>query len=577
MRAPLPFLAALLLLGCGDDDTPALDAGADAADAADAATGEDAGRDAGLRDTGTDAAPPFDAGPPVTGCDLLADAGPVDGGLTDAGADAAMSRDAGVMPPPPMAPPVAGPGGPSRSFGSDELRVACAPLDGGERDRDHHNTVLMLDGYLWMPWAHEAGVGGLSVFEIDDPCAPVPVATTVAETMRETHAAGVAFLGGRRWMVTTSLTGILLWDITDPTSPQVVTDLALPDVTYPDSYARVVMSTFWQAPYIYVGASDNGVFVVDASDPEAPSLVRQFQPIPAFRVGGVHAIGTTLVVFASEGTRTQLFDISDPTDPRPIPGGSWTLTDGSADRLGRPYTRAAYFAHTNGGRAYYARHFLGGGLIVYDFHDMSAPRFLGAWTSPDMGANGGYVFVKGEEAFVGMSRFGEVIDISDPTTPTRIARIDMTGDLDTMVPVGNVIVASVDDDAVPGEASLVFPWEPEPDAEAPAVNFVVPRDGEADVALGARIGLTFDEHVDVQTLHPGSFYLRPVDDAGAPLGPPVRARYSGQEGVVNLSPLRPLQPDTRYEVVVPAGGVRDWSGNPTAEVFRSTFRTASCE
>ncbi len=574
MRALLTLLTTAAFLGCGDDATSNRDAGADAP-TRDTGPGGDASRDASRRDAGTDAAFPFDAGPPVTGCELLADAG-----LTDAGrasSDAAMEEDAGLAPPPPMAPPLAGPGGPLRSFRSDELRIACAPLDGGERDRDHHNTVRMLDGYLWMPWAHEAGVGGLSVFEFRDPCAPRHVATTVAETMRETHAAGVAFLGGRRWMVTTSLTGILLWDITDPTDARVVTDMALPDVTYPDSYARVVMSTFWQAPYIYVGASDNGVFIVDASQPEAPILVGQFDPIPDFRVGGVHAIGTTLVVFASEGSRTQLFDISNPTDPRPIPGGSWTLTDGSTDRLGRPITRSAYFAHTNGGRAYYARHFLGGGLIIYDLRDPRAPRFLGAWTSPDMGANGGYVFVKGDEAFVGMSRFGEVIDISDATNPSRIARIDMTGDLDMMVPVGNVLVASVDDDAVPGEASLVYPWKAEPDVQPPQVNFVVPRDGEEDVALGARVGVTFDEYVEVQTLHPGSFYLRPIDDAGAPLGPPVRALYSGQEGIYNLTPTQSLQPGTRYEVVVPAEGVRDWSGNPTSDTFRSTFRTASCE
>lgn len=578
MRATIGLCLVCVAFGCGGDDSPNLDAGG-GLDAGPGDAGQDARRDAARRDAGSDAALPFDAGPPVTGCELWedADAGSLDAGSSDGSLDGGAADDAGLGPLPPDAPPLAGPGGPSRTFRGDELRVACAALDGGERDRDHHNTVRMLDGYLWMPWAHEAGVGGLSVFELSDPCAPVPVATTVAETMRETHAAGVAYLSGRRWMVTTSLTGILLWDISDPAAPRVVTDMSLPNVTYPDSYARVVMSTFWQAPYIYVGASDNGVFIVDASDPEAPSLVGQFEPIPAFRVGGVHAIGTTLVVFASEGARTQLFDVSDPTDPRPIPGGSWTLTDGGTDRLGRPNNRSAYFAHTNGGRAYYARHFLGGGLIIYDFHDPHAPRFLGAWTSPDLGANGGYVFIQGDEAFVGMSRFGEVIDIADPTNPTRLARIDMTGDLDMMVPVGNVIVASVDDDAVPGEASLVYPWKEVPDSVAPRVNFVAPRDGEEDVALGARVGVTFDEYIDLQTVHPGSFYLRPIDEGGAPLGPPVDALYSGQEGVYNLTPRRPLRPGTRYEVVVPAGGARDWSGNPTEAEFRSTFRTVSCE
>ena len=52
-----------------------------------------------------------------------------------------------------------------------------------------------------------------------------------------------------------------------------------------------------------------------------------------------------------------------------------------------------------------------------------------------------------DEAFVGLSAFGEIIDIADPSAPDRVARLDMVGDVDTLTPVGNVIVASVDDDA----------------------------------------------------------------------------------------------------------------------------------
>ncbi|MEM9073329.1 MAG: Ig-like domain-containing protein [Myxococcota bacterium] len=550
------LLLGLSIIGCGDDAAPA-DAGQDAQDAA-RDSGEDTGVDTGPRDAGTDTFR-VDAGPPVTGCELM---------TPDAGPDAG-----GAEPPAPLA----GPGGPARAFTADEILTGCASLDGGERDRDHHNTVLMLDGYLWMPWAHEAGIGGISVWDFSDPCAPDPIATVVDEAMRETHAAGIAYLQDRRWMVTTSLTGIMFWDITDPENIVRVTDMTLPEVVYPDSYARVVMSTFWQAPYVYVGASDNGVFIVDASNPESPELVHQFEPIPDFRVGGVHVIGTMLVVFPSEGSRTQLFDVSDPSDPRPIPGGSWTLTNGENDRFGRPLIRGAYFAHVNGNRAYYARHLLGGGLIVYDILDPSTPTFLGALESTRSGANGGYVFLKEDEAFLGLSRFGEIIDVRDPTNLSAMSELEMTGDLDTMVPVGNVIVASVDDDAVPGEASRVYPWKTDVDTRAPVVNMVVPRDGEERVALGARVGITFDEHIELQTLHAETFFVRAIDEEGAPVGDALRGHFSGQEGVYNFWPSAPLLPDTRYEVVVPADGVQDWNGNATATPFQSTFRTVSCE
>jgi hypothetical protein len=45
---------------------------------------------------------------------------------------------------------------------------------------------------------------------------------------------------------------------------------------------------------------------------------------------------------------------------------------------------------------------------------------------------------------------------------------------------------------------------------------------------------------------------------------------------VNFWPTRPLRPGARYELIVPAGGVQDYSGNPTAETFRMSFRTGAC-
>ncbi|MAQ13485.1 MAG: hypothetical protein CMN30_01600 [Sandaracinus sp.] len=550
------WMALAVTLACGDDDGSAMDAGTEA----------DAGVDQGA--PGWDAGVFPDIGPPPSGCDLLAGTDPVEPG------DPAPAPDAfGAL---------AGPGGPRTTFTEAERMVACASLDGGERDRDHHNTVLMLDGYLWMPWAHEGGVGGLSVFDFDDPCAPETVATTVEEEMRETHAAGVATVTGedgvdRRYMVTTSLTGIMFWDVSDPTAPVMVHDMTLPDVVYPDSYTRVVMSTFWQAPYVYVGASDNGVFIVDASDPTAPELVDQVQPDPDFRVGGVHAIGTLLVILPSEGTRTALMDLSDPANPRRIPGGSFQLSDGTFDFAGRPRIVTAYFSHVNGDRIYYARHLLGGGLVTYDIDSPSEPRFLGFYDSDWRGANGGYVFVKGDRAFVGLSKIGEVIDISDPTTLTRMGRLEMTGDLDTLVPMGNVIVASVDDDAVPGEASRVYPWETELDTEGPRVNMVRPHDGTTGVTLGSRVGVTFDEPIDFASVFAGSFHLLELDAAGEPVGGPLPGHWSGQEGAVNFAPAAPLKPATRYRLVVPAGGVIDAVGNPTATPFSATFTTVACE
>jgi hypothetical protein len=215
--------------------------------------------------------------------------------------------------------------------------------------------------------------------------------------------------------------------------------------------------------------------------------------------------------------------------------------------------------------------------VVYDISQLTAPRFVGEYSEDPLLQAGGYVFVKDDLAYVGLSGTGRVIDVSAPTAMTAVGDVDMTGDLDTLVPVGNVIVASVDDDAIENEASKVFPFELEPDTEGPTVNMVVPRDGSERVALGARVGVTFDEPVDFASVFEGSFQLFELDASGEPVGGPVPGLYSGQEGVVNFAPAGPLKPTTRYVFRVPAGGVIDASGNPTESVFEATFSTTGCE
>jgi hypothetical protein len=546
-------LASASLSGCpGPEATP--DTGLDAA------AETDAGLDAAADDdafAARDAWAERDGGLPSNGCGLDAAVTGPDGGSDD--------------PPPPSAyPSTIRYRASQRTFLESELGVACAYLDGGPTDRDHHNGVFVSHGLVVMPWAHQDGGGGLFAWDTADPCAPVLVGGTTEARMRETHAAGQARIDGRDYVVTTSLTGIMFWDVTDWTAPMMIHDMALPGVSSrPDAYMLVVMSVFWQAPYVYVGAADNGVFVVDASNPRAPVLLTQFVPEPRLRVGGVHAIGNLLAVIATEGARTSLYDVSDPIVPRAIPGASWTLSDGQVDRRGRPLVRLAYMGHLNGNRVGYARKDLGGGFISYDITDPTTPTLLQAWEAPDRGS-GGYLFFRDESAFVGESEYAVELDLSGPT-PVEVRRYDIPGDVDFITPIGNVVYVAVDDDAVDGQATAAMPQATTPDARPPEVNMVVPRDGERDVGLLSRIGLTFTDFVDIASLHAGSFFVREVG-ARAPLP----GTYSAQEGAANFAPAAPLRPGTTYEIVVPAGGVLDASGNAITEPFRATFTTVAC-
>ncbi len=498
--------------------------------------------------------------------------GPATGpGTTGGSEESSGSGDTGggpVYPEPDAHPPNIGPGGPAQEFMPEDLYQGCAFLDGGNGDADHHNLVLMFDGYLMMPWAPEFGNGGLTFFDISDPCQPQTLSSTGAPDMRETHAMGLTSIDDRWYAVTASKNfglnidgGILIWDVTNVAAPEVVSTLFLPGHLYPDAYARVVLSAAWQAPYIYVGGADNGVYIIDASDPTNPQLVEQYAFEPTLRVGQVNAVGNMLVVTAAEGPRTALVDISVPDFPQPIAGGDFDIVDGVG------MIRESYFSNVGGGYVYYAIKNGAGGLLMYDIHDPGAPVLAGYY---DSGGNGGYVFAKDDLAFVGESSFAGIYDVSDPGAITQVATMDLEGDLDTVTPIGNIAVLSVDDESNPNEASSVVPYDTQVDVVPPRVTWSVPGDGAEGLPVTSRVGVTFSEMVDVKSAWLGSvrLYRGEGDDIE-----PVTGHISVQENVVNFVPETPLDPGTEYTFEIPANGVADYNGNRIQEPFLLTFTT----
>lgn len=487
---------------------------------------------------------------------------------TAEGGDSTGARPEPGYPEPGDWPPQTGPGGPAVAYEADALYQNCAFLDGGFSDSDHHNLVVMFDGYLLMPWAPEWGAGGLTFFDVSDPCNPATVGSNTSGDMRETHAIGFSEVGGRWYAVTAHVEegllntggGVMFWDVTNPEQPLPLSTLELPGHLYPDAYARVVQSTFWQGDYVYAGGSDNGLYIVDASDPLNPTLAHQEAFDPTLRVGQVQVVGNLLIATAAEGPRTVLLDVSLPTQPQPIAGGDFTLEDSA----GVP--REAYFANVTAGMVWYAVKSGGGGVMAYDVHDPSNPTLAGHF---DSGGNGGYVFVKDDVAVVGESSFAGLYDVSDLGNMQSIAQLDLEGDLDTATPIGNVIVLSVDDEANADEASAIAPFLEAPDEDAPFVNWSVPADGAEGLAVTSRIGVTFNEMVAPKSAWEGSVRLYETRT-----GTPVAGRSTVQESIVNFQPDGVLTPGTQYTFEIPAGGVVDYNGNAVAEDFSITFTTA---
>ena len=474
----------------------------------------------------------------------------------------------GPYPEPGVWPANTGPGGPSVSFTQEQLYENCAFVDGGEKDKDHHNLVVMYDGYLLMPWATEWGGGGLTFYNFDDPCNVSVAGTGYDRTMRETHSIGFSHHNGA-WAVVNfvrkiDIGGIQFWDISDIKAPKMVSTLATPDFFYPDAYKRVTQSVFWQGRYVFVAASQAGVHVVDALDPTAPEVVATYQFDPVMQAGQVQAIGNLLVVTTAGQSRTVLLDISDPLNPQPIsPQSDFTLpeTDGELSD--------AYFSNTQGGYIYYAAKNNGGGLLIYDIHDPANPVYRGGIRS---GGGGSYVFFKEGRAFVGESSFASMYDLSDMDNITQMAQFNLTGDLDTITPIGNVVVLSVDDKSNKNEASAVAPYAMEPDTSAPEVTWTWPSDGATNLPVTSRVGVTFNEMIDVKSAWEGSVRLWRTD-APSPDAGRVAGLINAQENIVNFAPMEPLEPNTSYTLEIPAGGVADFNGNALQETFRMTLTT----
>jgi hypothetical protein len=540
-------LALVMAVACGDDGSPVADA--DTTTAASTSTTAPSGSTSSLDDSGT-----------TTAAATTEPAGSSSTGETEG--------EPGY-PDPGDHPPNTGPGGPAVAFAPEDLYVNCAFIDGGAGDLDHHNEVVMFDGYLMMPWSPEWGGGGLSFYDVSDPCQPQVLSHTSSQSLRETHTTGLASIDDHWYAVTAAKDygldldgGILVWDVTNVAAPMEVAQLNVPGHFYPDAYARVVLSAAWQAPYIYVGGADNGIFIVDASNPADPQLVTTHTFEPTLRVGQVNAIGNLLVATAAEGPRTVLLDISAPTAPQPLAGGDFDIVDSTG------LVRESYFSNVGGGYVYYAIKNGDGGLVVYDVHDPSAPVLAGHHGT---GGNGGYVFAKDELAFVGESSFAAIYDLTDLDAITQVAQLQLPGDLDTATPIGNVVVLAVDEEADPGQASAVAPYAMEVDATPPRVTWAVPADGATALPLSSRVGVTFNEMVDPKSVWRGSVRLYTLGPADEP--EPVEGILSVQENVVNFSPTTVLSPGTEYTFEIPAGGVADYNGNRIEEPFQITLTT----
>ncbi|MEZ4310640.1 MAG: Ig-like domain-containing protein [Polyangiaceae bacterium] len=453
-----------------------------------------------------------------------------------------------------------GPGLPNLTYDPSEVMTVIGHIGKENGSPRGHGTLSFHRGYLTVIFSQDSGKGdgGFAFYDIADPKNPQLVASKdddETEDIRESH--GYGYWGD--YVVLQASLGVQFWDWSDVTAPKMASYLHLPGVAASD-YIGGAWWAFWQAPYVYVGGSQNGLFIVDASDPESPKLVDRGDdrpnPIPTvalggFRAGPVFAAGNLLVLSGMDDPGYAVLDIRDPKNPLLL----------ATKRIGMPKVYSALF---NGGRIYGA-----GDDIHVHVHDISDPfKILPLGMSELIGDKGGYLSVQDSFVHVGASKNYAKVDISGtaPYPVVGTASSNVPGrDEDFGTVLGNLVAISDDH----GNGSFLVPHQAAPDTTPPAVNFQSPAGGSTGVALTARVGLTFTDQIDHRKVSSTTFTVRPLGGSALP------GRYSYQTNILNFSPDAPLLPDTTYEILLPKDGLTDLAQNPLAEAYVSYFSTGA--
>ena len=417
-----------------------------------------------------------------------------------------------------------------------------------------HSNVAVINGHLLVPFAPDSGLpgGGLSFYDLSDPRRPVLVKSVDEPALREAHGFGFSTSYGGNHAVFQTIDGIQFWDLSDVSDPRMIKHLVLPGILASD-YAAGAWWAFWQAPYVYVGGSGNGLYVVDASD----LLRSQAGDGGAHRAHGrlSHRAGLRLRQHAGHLQRRPA-GVRAAGHQRPAPAGAQRrlarraahLFDAAQRqphlrrRAGWPSARARRqrsVAHRPGG-AKPAR--AGPGWLPQRAGRLRARRLLG-----------GLRQVR-RQRHAAAARRSRAPRASPPATRTSAWCS------------GNLVFVGNDH----GVGTALLPHQTAPDTTAARGQRGQPRrrrqPAAPDLAGGPQLQRSDRSRQRQRRQHPSCARWAAT---------PLPGKYSTQTNLANFTPDAPLLPDTTYEVVVPAGGVRDYAGNPISSEFRARFATGT--
>ncbi|MDN5202256.1 NPCBM/NEW2 domain-containing protein [Fulvivirgaceae bacterium BMA10] len=424
------------------------------------------------------------------------------------------------------------------------------------QDPTHYgsNVATMINGYFVTTLAPDSGKppGGILVFDVSDPRSPKLIKRIFNEktsSFRESHAFGHY----DDYIVMQDGCGIQIWDFSNPKDPKQVVRYCMEGYSH-DDYGSS-WQLFWQAPYIYVANGSSGYDIIDASDVKNPQKVKHVNI--GQQVGPIFAVGNKLITTAhDQGAGYAISDISDPENP--------VLINSVRNNL-----QNIYAASLNGYRIISSAR---GNQInsIFTVHDVKDPINFRKVNELDIENSGAQLYNTSQDNYVIQGCQDEIVkvDIIDPDKYRVVGRggINVDNpDHGQVTPFGNLIFVGNDH----GSGSGFIVHQQEPDTKGPQVNMISPDPQAINQALTTRIGMTFTDQIDLNSVNKQTFIVRPIG------GGALSGRYSHQFATVNFTPDEPLLPNTTYEVVVPKNGLSDWVGNRTEHDFISYFSTGN--
>jgi Bacterial Ig-like domain len=162
-------------------------------------------------------------------------------------------------------------------------------------------------------------------------------------------------------------------------------------------------------------------------------------------------------------------------------------------------------------------------------------------------------------------------DVRDETKITQVGHgtdPEATGgDFDFATVLGNLVYLGNDH----GSGAALIPHQMAPDTTPPKVLKIFPNEGTQKLPLTTRFTVYFSDDIDLDTVNPKNIIVRKNGDCT-----PLAGNFSKSSfNAISFGTKAPLLANATYDVVVPAGGIKDLAGNAITAGSIAHFSTGA--